>query len=59
MKKVIFKKDFAFWSLGSTTTLDDTLADQLIKNKTVSLAPSSQPEPVEGQTTSNPETPAE
>lgn len=38
MKTVTFKKDHEFFKAGSTTTLDDTWADQLLKAKIVTLA---------------------
>ena len=38
MKTVTFKKDHEFYAAGSTTTLDDTWADQLLKAKIVTLA---------------------
>jgi len=38
MKTVTFKKDHEFFSAGTTTTIDDTWADQLLKAKIVTLA---------------------
>jgi hypothetical protein len=38
MKTVTFKKDHEFFRAGTTTTLDDTWADQLLKAKIVTLA---------------------
>jgi hypothetical protein len=38
MKTVTFKKEHEFYRAGTTTTLDDTWADQLLKAKIVTLA---------------------
>lgn len=37
MKTVKFKEDYHFWPKGTVTTLDDTLADQLLKEKKITL----------------------
>lgn len=37
MKTVTFKKDHDFYAAGTTTTLDDNWADQLLKAKIVTL----------------------
>lgn len=53
MKTVTFKKDHEFYSSGTTTTIDDTWADQLLKAKIVTLAKVEEatvtPSGVEGQ----------
>ena len=38
MKTVTFKKDHELYPSGTTVTLDDTWADQLLKAKIVTLA---------------------
>lgn len=43
MKTVTFKKDHEFFAAGTTTTLDDTWADQLLKAKIVTLAKAEAP----------------
>lgn len=37
MKTVKFKEDYHFWQKGTVTSIDDTLSDQLLKEKKITL----------------------